>query len=343
MGAAVGEEFRDLILGVCDRVLERFNKGRSEGPITMSQAEQVVSAALPWARDYAPDTFEELVGTADAAGVAPERLVMLNARNMLSSRGGPAGCTSVMAGASATVSGVGLAGQNWDNDPAMDEFSIVLTRRPSGKPSVTTWGQAGLVGYIGFNSEGIGVCMNALNGSSRSEGVPWYFVVRSIYEQSSIDGAAAAVGRARRAITANAAMITREGAADIEATPDEVRVLRHDDRGRLVHTNHCVHPDLVANNDKYPSSIYGQSFDRKARAERILNDGAQKTSVDDVKAILSDHDGYPTSICRHPNDNPSSGWQRSVVSIIVEPDADRMHVSRGNPCEAPYEVYEAGG
>jgi isopenicillin-N N-acyltransferase-like protein len=342
MGTAVGEQFRDLILGVCDRVLERFNKSRSGDPITMSQAEQVVSSALPWARDYAPDTFEELVGTAEAAGVTPERLMMLNARNMLSARR-PAGCTSVMAGASATVSGVGLAGQNWDNDPAMDEFSIVLTRRPSGKPSVTTWGQVGLVGYIGFNSEGIGVCMNALNGPSTSEGVPWYFVVRSIYEQSSLDGAAATVGRAKRAVTANAAMITREGAADIEATPDEVRVLRHDDTGRLVHTNHCVHPDLVANNETHAGAIYGQSFDRKARAERILADGTQKTSIDDVKAILSDHDGYPTSICRHPNDDPSTGWQRSVVSIILEPDAGRMHVSRGNPCEAPYEVYGAGG
>ena len=60
---------------------------------------------------------------------------------------------------------------------------------------------------------------------------------------------------------------------------------------------------------------------------------------DDIKAILSDHDGQPTSICRHPNDHPTSGEDRSVVSVIVEPDAGRMHLTRGNPCDNPYEVY----
>ena len=59
-------------------------------------------------------------------------------------------------------------------------------------------------------------------------------------------------------------------------------------------------------------------------------------------AILSDQQGFPTSINRYPNDDPSTGWQRSVISMIVEPDAGRMHVSRGNPGDTPYELYELG-
>jgi hypothetical protein len=56
--------------------------------------------------------------------------------------------------------------------------------------------------------------------------------------------------------------------------------------------------------------------------------------------ILSDRQGFSTSINRYPNDHPATGWQRSVISIIVEPDAGRMHLSRGNPGDHPYELYE---
>ena len=62
-------------------------------------------------------------------------------------------------------------------------------------------------------------------------------------------------------------------------------------------------------------------------------------TLDQIKQLLSDHHGYPTSICRHPNPDPAIGWQRSVVSVVLEPAVGRMHLSRGNPCESPYEVY----
>ena len=182
--------------------------------------------------------------------------------------------------------------------------------------------------------------MNALNGPSRTGGVPWYFMVRSIYEQTTFDGVMATLRRARPAITANAAIVTEEGAVDIEITPDEVRALDAPSSGRLVHTNHCLHPALVANNTHYADSIYGQSVPRKSRAEALLAEETSAVSIGLVKKILSDHDGYPTSICRHPNDDPAIGWQRSVVSMIVEPEAGRMHLSRGNPCTQPHMVYK---
>ena len=71
-----------------------------------------------------------------------------------------------------------------------------------------------------------------------------------------------------------------------------------------------------------------------------MTDG--KVSVEDAKMILSDHEGFPTSICRHPNDDAATGWQRSVVSLVLEPGEGRMHVSNGNPCENEYETYELG-
>jgi hypothetical protein len=46
------------------------------------------------------------------------------------------------------------------------------------------------------------------------------------------------------------------------------------------------------------------------------------------------------SINRYPGLDPRTGFQRSVVSLIVEPAAGRMHVTRGNPGDMPYEVYQ---
>ena len=61
--------------------------------------------------------------------------------------------------------------------------------------------------------------------------------------------------------------------------------------------------------------------------------------MDNVKSILSDHDGFPTSICRHQNSDKFTGWQKSVISIIMLPELGQLHISAGNPCENEYEVY----
>ena len=62
-------------------------------------------------------------------------------------------------------------------------------------------------------------------------------------------------------------------------------------------------------------------------------------TLEQVKAALSDHDNFPRSICRHPNDDPLHGFMTSVFSIIIDVDQKQMHVSRGNPCSRPYETY----
>jgi isopenicillin-N N-acyltransferase-like protein len=338
MGQQIGENFRSQIVELSELVLERFNKG-SEPPITWAHAEKVARHSFERVGEYFPDPLEELQGTADAAGVPVERLMVLNARNMLAETS--EGCTSIMVSAGSSETGSGFAGQNWDNDPAMAPLSAVITRKGTGKAEFTSWLQPGVVAYMGFNSAGIGICMNALNGPADTNGLPWYFFVRAILESRSTEEAVNVVESAPRALTANAAMITSNGPLNLEITPSAVESIEANDSGILVHTNHCVHPSLASHNDDYGDRIYGQSFQRRDRGQELLSKNT-KVSLNDAKSLLSDHDGYPTSICRHPNDDPKTGWQRSVISIILEPDENRMHVSNGNPCENAYETYEAG-
>ena len=332
LGQAVGEAARNEISGFSEIALERVNLTVN---VSSEKAMEVAAASIAYVEDYVPDMMEEMRGMSEGSGVSLEDLMLLQVRNQL--RADDAGCTSFALGPVASNTNASLIGQNWDNDPELDKFTIVLTRRPAGRPAHINVTQAGLIAYIGLNDAGVSLCLNTLPAPSRELGVPHYFTVRGIYESDSLEGAADAVRRATRAIPANIILTTPQGPADFEVTIDDCHILR-DPKNRLVtHTNHCLHPDLVPINEEFAELI--NSGPRLERTEQALRTDAP-LGVDHLKALLSDHDNHPRSICRHLNDDPGTGIWMTVFSVIMEPEQGRMHVSRGNPCSNPYEVYE---
>ena len=106
--------------------------------------------------------------------------MLLQVRNQLQPEG-DAGCTSFALEPRASAEGGAVVGQNWDNDPALDPFTVVLTRRPVGKPALMTITQAGLIAYIGLNDRGIGLCMN----TCRRPAGPWGCRITSLSGASS--------------------------------------------------------------------------------------------------------------------------------------------------------------
>lgn len=323
MGLQIGEAAREEVRGFAAIALERVNKTVA---ISRANALAIAHESAAYVERYAPHMLDELRGTAQSSGVSFDDLMLLQVRNQLQSTG-DAGCTSFAGGAS-------IVAQNWDNDPALDPFTIVLTRRPVDKPALMNITQAGLIAYIGLNNAGIGVCLNSLPAPSRPLGVPHYFTVRAIYESTSLDAATAAVRRAERAIPANIMLATPQGPADMEVTLGDVHVLG--DENIVTHTNHCLHPDLVAINADFPELI--ESGPRLQRIGHLL--GSKDLTVAQAKVALRDHDNHPRSICRHANDHPETGFWVSVFSVVIEAAAGRMHASRGNPCQNDYEIYQ---
>lgn len=346
LGRQIGEAAGEEVRGFCEIALERVRKTT---PISREKATEVARRSAEYAERYSSNMMDELRGTAEAAGVSIDDLMLLQVRNQLQPEK-EAGCTALcivadpaqdvgFAERTTTISeGRGpIVAQNWDNDPALDAMTVVLTRRPTGKPALTTCTQAGLISYLGFNEAGIGACVNTLPAPSREIGVPHYFVLRGIYEARTLDEAIQAVERAERAIPANIMLATPQGPADLEVTIDDVHVLRPNGSGWLTHTNHCLHPALEPINDRFPELI--QSHARKRRIDELVAALETEIDTDAVKAILSDHDNHPTSICRHANADPIHGFWETVLSIILEPAQRRMHVSRGTPCNHPYATY----
>lgn len=330
LGRQLGEAARDEIRGFAAIALARVNKTVC---VSRARALNISRRSMACAAAYAPDLLEELRGMSEGAGVALDELMLLQVRNQLCPEE-DAACTALAVAPQRSAEGRAIAAQNWDNDPALDPFTIVLTRRPAGKPALLNITQAGLIAYIGCNDAGMGVCMNTLPAPSRPVGVPHYFAVRAIYEQTSLSGAVAAVRRADRAIPGNILLATPQGPADLELTLGRVHVLRDDEL--VVHTNHCLHPELAPINREFPELI--ESGPRYDRVEQLLG-SERRVSMAQIRAVLCDHDRHPYSICRHANDHPQTGFWTSVFSVVIEADRGRMHISRGNPCAAPYETY----
>jgi isopenicillin-N N-acyltransferase-like protein len=333
MGRQIGEAAHDEIRGFVEIALERVNKTVR---VSRERAMAVAARSIPFVAAYSPDMLDEIRGMADGAGCSVDDLMLLQVRNQLRPDA-DAGCTSLSLASGSSVDCGRIVAQNWDNDPALDPFTIVLTRRPAGKPALMDITQAGLIAYIGFNDAGIGLCLNTLPAPSRELGVPHYFTVRGIYEARSLAGAVEAVRRAERAIPANIMLATPQGPADLEVTIDSVHVLTDPGDSRVTHTNHCLHPELVSINAAFPELI--ESHPRKRRIDGLLQGPGGPVTVASVQTALRDHDDHPRSICRHTNDDPLTGFWQTVFSVVIEPNERRMHVSRGTPCNQPYETY----
>jgi isopenicillin-N N-acyltransferase-like protein len=332
MGRQLGEAAADEIRGFTEMALESVQKTVR---ISRQRALQVATQSLALAQQYDDQVVEELRGIAEVTGVSLEDLMLLQVRNQL--RDEPAGgCTSFSVAAGASQERRAIVGQNWDNDPQLDPFTMVVTRRPTGEPAMMCVTQVGLVAYIGLNDAGLGACLNTLPAPSRDVGVPHYFTLRGIYKTESLAAAVEAVERAQRAIPANIMLATPQGPANLEVTCDQVYVLQ--DHHQLTHTNHCLHPELVDVNSQFPELI--ESGPRKDRIDQLFQQADTNPGIREMKQYLADHDGYPKSICRHPNEHPENGFWTTVFSVIVDVDAGQLHVSRGNPCECDYEVYQ---
>jgi isopenicillin-N N-acyltransferase-like protein len=329
MGRQIGEAAGEEIRAFCEMALPLVNK---QVRVSHQAARQIAARSLVHAERYAPNLVEELGGMAEAARVSLEDLMLLQVRNQLQPEA-DAACTSLALAGREGEAG-GLVAQNWDNHPELHPVTIVLTRRPKDQPALMTVTQAGLIAYIGFSEAGIGLCLNTLPAPSRPVGVPHYFTVRGIYEADSLPAAVHAVERAERAIPANIMMITPQGPADLEVTLGGVHVLTG---AHLGHANHCRHPELLSINEQFPELI--QSHARQRRIDGLLSELSPAMRIEEVKRILRDHSGFPRSICRHANEDQGTGFWETIFSVIIEPSERRMLISRGTPCQNPYESY----
>ena len=87
--------------------------------------------------------------------------------------------------------------------------------------------------------------------------------------------------------------------------------------------------------------IFPDSPARTARMEELAAGLRGRLTPQTLGQVLSDHQGRPNSICRHPDPNVPPGLQaESLGSFIMLPTQKAMLLAVGNPCENEYLRYE---
>ncbi|HWI14921.1 MAG TPA: C45 family peptidase, partial [Burkholderiales bacterium] len=287
------------------------------------------------------EILEELEGIAIGSKQRFEDIVAVNCRTELL-YGGAAGikpateCTTLVALPEATRHRGILIGKNWDWRNPCVETVVVLRVRQTGKPALTMIVEAGMVGRDGFNEEGIVVCGNLLvsHEDKGSTGVPIPILRRRILQSRHYYEAIDRLVRAPRGASGNYLIGHRDGVAiDFEMSPNQAFPV-YPERGLLTHSNHFQSP--VAQATGVARFYTGDSLYRDFRARQLLEPRIGDITVEDIKATLCDHFGYPRAICRHPHDYPGNEPTMTISSQIFDPVNGVVHVAAGQPCGAEY-------
>lgn len=276
---------------------------------------------------FRPAYLEEMQGIADGAGVQFEDIMTLNARSEIALTSTLDGCTSF-----AVQDGNKMwLGQNWDWKGSQIDSLLDVMIEQEGKPSIRMITEGGIIGKIGMNSAGIGVCLNALLTRTWQPKIPIHLSLRAVLESNSFEEAVAVVD-GNVASPAHFLIAAREGKmAGLEVSPIQTAMIGPED-SMVVHTNHICHAQLQEVVEDFPIV---DSIPRLQRMKTLMSGIKKDVEQEELFSILSDHQGYPDSICRHVNhSNPVHTQMETVFSIVMGLTDGTFEYRIGHPCQA---------
>lgn len=355
-GVAYGAAAADLVVRNVDVYRRRFAEQAGLDTAAVHAAGAVFREVTLL---HQPRVGAMLDGVADGAGVPVAEIYALNARTELlygaatgvPQEGADGACTSIGVLGTHTASGHLLLAQNWDWHPDQRGAMVLLRTTDERGHRVLTLAEAGMLAKAGVNSGGIGVCVNMLGcdrdglSGGQPPGVPYHALLRAALDAATLAGALRATIRPPRNSSINLLLgqAGPEGGEviDVEVVPGDSGWL-HPVDGVVTHANHLESGLPVYDTIK---DWGGSSLFRAARARRLLADAAasRKVTEDDIIAVLRDHLGHPTAICRHV-DEQLAHYDRSetVHSVLLDLDDRRLGLTDGPPCGGDYTWVDLG-
>ncbi|ASN07414.1 hypothetical protein CFK40_14920 [Virgibacillus necropolis] len=316
--------------------------------ISWSEAKEHALSHMKAIEKYNLDMIEEMEGIADGAGVEFEDILALNARSEIALAGSKGtafsdGCTA-MAVTNPLIPET-IIGQNWDWKSTQKGSLLLLDIQNKSNPDITMVTEGGIIGKIGFNSSGIGICFNALITDKKSNEVPIHLGLRSVLNSYSLTEAISKIKGGQLASAASFLIGYDEGngkgmAVNVEVSPFGIDYVGGND-GKLVHTNHICSDLIKQNLEDMNEFRHDDSMLRKKRAEQLIN-----TSIANHEAIneqsfeewLSDEFNAPNSINHFKNERaPEHRRMETVFSIIINLSKKKAFLRVGKSVEDKYE------
>jgi isopenicillin-N N-acyltransferase-like protein len=345
-GFQYGEKFAENISEMLDRSYDFYKTAAS---LSRDQILKTASKFWPFIEEYSDEIAQELKGLSEGSKRKIEEITLLASFNeiqfyyafeIIPFYGRTAGCTSFCVTGEATVDGQTIIGQNNDGSlhPNLDEYDFLMKMRTDSGIDFLTLTLMGCTAFVGVNSKGIGLCINAVSDGDFRVGVPFSVITRGILGSKTIGDAINAVITAERGAGANYLIADENGECyDIETTARNFNYFYIDKS--LGHANHYLKRTTDQRNIT-PRRTDANTIVRCNRMNKLLEKDFGKITVDTCFGILKDHVNYPTSICVHPNpDLPPEMAMKTMDSIVISPANRELHVTRDNPCKTNFKKY----
>jgi isopenicillin-N N-acyltransferase-like protein len=316
-GRAHGEQLRAQIEETLDYYRRLFGLGNTA---LREQAQDFAGIIEAFNPAYA----REIEALAAAANIDPLFAFAMNSRSEILNNLDVPECTAVMNCEDA------LLAQNWDWSEALEPLVVMLAIEREDGHRLFTLTEPGIIGKIGMNSAGLGVCLNILKTDRALRGVPVHILLRAILDCGSMAQARALVDTTRVGKASHVLIGAANGEClGMEYAAQDSHALQPQ-AGVLVHTNHYLADVALNTMEAFPST-----HERMLRATELL---AADKSRAGVRAMLLDQSEAELSICRaySPAATAGFGTVGTVFSVLMELEARTMHIRRGANPETPF-------
>ncbi len=276
---------------------------------------------------FRKDIFIEIEALAQAAEVDPLWIYALNGRTELLNLN-PMECTTL------AFRKQNLIGQNWDWDSELEALAVILDIEKVDGHRILTMTEPGMIGKIGMNHHGIGVCLNFMTIENyQPSGVPLHVLLRTILDSKSLAEARTAIEPHLRGKVGNLLISNGNGETiDLELGGDEFFSVPVEDL--FVHTNH-FQTDI-----DYDLMLFPNSTGRYERAKELLGQ-LETPSIESMKHILKDRGNGDHPICRKRFSHPwlTDDMSITVTTMVMDLKRRQLHMTRGNPFDNPFTVF----
>ncbi len=280
-----GESFKEAIKELSDIRRELMIQ---KNPKLKNHIEELAGSQLLVTKMYDEDLYDELVAISTSSSVSLVDLVILN--NYTDFRDiemHDEGCTTISA-----LDKHHEVGQTWDMHSSAKNYICLLKFNDK-----LVFSLAACLGMMGVNSQGIFVGVNNINTKNAQAALLWPTLVRKLLDQNSISEQSTLLYNAPVTSGHNYLLSDGKKSEHWEVSPqykEKVLTTENFNNDYLFHTNHC----LGKNNKSIEDKISGNST-TFIRYEKMEDFNSGKLSEESLFSVLTNHDGYPKSLCSH--------------------------------------------
>lgn len=300
-------------------------------------AKGIAEKYLPAIKDRNEALIEEMKGIAEGANLEFLDILVLNCRSEIALTANTVdGCTSL--GVVPPFGKETYVAQNWDWTLAQARSLVMLIIEQENNPTIYMTTEAGIIGKIGANSNGVAVGLNAIRAAVSSFGLPLHLGLREVLNSNSAEEALEFIENVEIGSCANFVIGEKGAVYNCEISPVKVEI--KEAKNVVYHTNHLCAVPLIDEIGKDKLLPPVDSFTRLNRMKHLVENTTNKVDKDMIFEWLSNKEDSAYPINRIPDEDTNEYTDMvTVFSVIMNLDTGQYDLYEGPPSE-PKEVYQ---